>query len=105
MPTVLLGPCRESCVLGSHHHKQLVGAPGRAQRDRSLSLTGYNALDLGLPFVYLDEHGLVPGRTVQVLARDAEGTVTVAVDGSSVPLTSGLSQQLFVALPVAAPGS
>lgn len=48
--------------------------------------------------VYLDEHGLIPGRSAFVRRRAADGTLTLDVDGTAVDLDSALCHQLFVAV-------
>ena len=48
--------------------------------------------------VYLDEHGLVPGRSALVRTRAADGTLTLDVDGTSVDIDANLTHQLFVAV-------
>jgi DtxR family Mn-dependent transcriptional regulator len=48
--------------------------------------------------VYLDEHGLVPGRSALVRTRAADGTLTLDVDGTSVDIEPNLTHQLFVAV-------
>jgi len=48
--------------------------------------------------VYLDEHGLVPGRSALVQTKADDGTVTLEVDGAHVVVAPGLCQQLFVAV-------
>jgi DtxR family Mn-dependent transcriptional regulator len=47
--------------------------------------------------VYLDEHGLVPGRSARVQTRDDDGSMTLRVDGADVVVAPALCQQLFVA--------
>jgi DtxR family transcriptional regulator, Mn-dependent transcriptional regulator len=46
---------------------------------------------------YLDEHGLIPGRAARVRDRAPDGTVTLEVEGATVALAPGISQQVFVA--------
>ena len=46
---------------------------------------------------YLDEHGLIPGRSACVRDRAPDGTITLEVDGTMVALAPGISQQVFVA--------
>ena len=46
---------------------------------------------------YLDEHGLIPGRAARVRDRAPDGTITLEVDGKTVALAPGISQQVFVA--------
>jgi len=48
--------------------------------------------------VYLDEHGLIPGRSALVRRRAADGTLTLEVDGTAVDLDSSLCHQMFVAV-------
>ena len=48
--------------------------------------------------VYLDQHGLVPGRSALVRRRAADGTLTLEVDGTAVDIEPTLSHQLFVAV-------
>jgi DtxR family Mn-dependent transcriptional regulator len=47
---------------------------------------------------YLDEHGLIPGRSAFVRRRAPDGTLTLDVDGTAVDLASALCHQLFVAV-------
>lgn len=46
--------------------------------------------------VYLDEHGVVPGRVVQVRDRAPDGTLTLERDGALVALGPALCRQVFV---------
>jgi DtxR family Mn-dependent transcriptional regulator len=46
---------------------------------------------------YLASHGFVPGATATVSARDADGTLTLALDGASFSLSPGLTRLLYVA--------
>ncbi len=46
---------------------------------------------------YLDEHGLIPGRSARVRGRAPDGTLTLEVDGSTVALGPAICQQMFVA--------
>ena len=46
---------------------------------------------------YLDEHGLIPGRSARVRDRAPDGTLTLEVDGSPVALGPAICQQMFVA--------
>ena len=46
---------------------------------------------------FLDEHGLVPGRSGRVAERAPDGTLTLEIDGAVVTLAPGLCQQMFVA--------
>jgi len=46
---------------------------------------------------YLDEHGLIPGRSARVRNRAPDGTLTLDVDGSAVALGPAICQQMFVA--------
>jgi hypothetical protein len=48
--------------------------------------------------VYLDEHGLVPGRSARVQNRSDDGSMTLEVDGADVVLAPALCHQLFVAV-------
>ena len=48
--------------------------------------------------VYLDEHGLVPGRSALVQTKADDGSMTLEVDGTDVVLGPGLCHQLFVAV-------
>jgi DtxR family transcriptional regulator, iron-dependent repressor len=48
--------------------------------------------------VYLDQHGLVPGRCALVRRRGADGTLTLEVNGTTVDIEPTLSHQLFVAV-------
>jgi len=48
--------------------------------------------------VYLDEHGLVPGRSARVQTKADDGTITLEVDGADVVVAPGLCHQLFVAV-------
>ncbi len=45
---------------------------------------------------YLDEHGLIPGRSALVQSRAPDGTLTLEVDGSTVALGPAICQQVFV---------
>jgi DtxR family transcriptional regulator, Mn-dependent transcriptional regulator len=47
---------------------------------------------------YLDEHGLIPGRSAVVLERAPDGTLTLELDGATVALGPAISRQLFVAV-------
>ena len=46
---------------------------------------------------FLDEHGLIPGRSAHVRYRAPDGTLTLEVDGASVAVGPTMSQQMFVA--------
>ena len=46
---------------------------------------------------FLDEHGLIPGRSARVRYRAPDGTLTLEVDGASVAVGPTMSQQMFVA--------
>ena len=46
---------------------------------------------------YLDEHGLIPGRTATVRNRAQDGTMTLEVAGETVALAASISHQVFVA--------
>jgi Fe2+ transport system protein FeoA len=46
---------------------------------------------------YLDEHGLIPGRSARVCDRAADGTLVLDVDGARVALHPSISQHMFVA--------
>jgi DtxR family Mn-dependent transcriptional regulator len=46
---------------------------------------------------YLDEHGLIPGRSATVQRRAPDGTLTLDVDGTTVSLGPAICQQMFVA--------
>ena len=52
---------------------------------------------------YLDEHGLIPGRSACVRDRAPDGTLTLEVDGTTVALAPGICQQMFVAAGGVAP--
>jgi DtxR family Mn-dependent transcriptional regulator len=45
---------------------------------------------------YLDEHGLIPGRSASVRGRAPDGTLTLDVDGSTMVLGPAICKQLFV---------
>jgi DtxR family transcriptional regulator, iron-dependent repressor len=66
---------------------------GRVRLER---ITEEVELDMGA-LEYLDEHGFIPGTTAVVTARGGDGTVSLDVDGETVTLGAGISQQLFVA--------
>ncbi|MGA2520215.1 MAG: FeoA family protein, partial [Acidimicrobiales bacterium] len=46
---------------------------------------------------FLDEHGLIPGRSARVTGRAPDGTLTLDVGGSVVALAPAICQQMFVA--------
>jgi len=46
---------------------------------------------------YLDEHGLIPGRSARVRDRASDGTVTLEVEGEPVEMAAAISHQVFVA--------
>jgi len=46
---------------------------------------------------YLDEHGLIPGRSAVVTDRAPDGTLTLEVEGNEVALAPSICQQMFVA--------
>jgi DtxR family Mn-dependent transcriptional regulator len=46
---------------------------------------------------YLDEHGLIPGRSARVCDRAPDGTLVLDVDGTEVALDPSISQHMFVA--------
>ena len=46
---------------------------------------------------YLDDHGLIPGRSARVRDRAPDGTVTLEIDGETVALGPAICQQMFVA--------
>lgn len=46
---------------------------------------------------YLGEHGCIPGRSALVRSRAPDGTVTLEIDGGTVALGPGITQQMFVA--------
>ena len=46
---------------------------------------------------YLGENGCIPGRSALVRSRAPDGTVTLEIDGGTVALGPGLTQQMFVA--------
>ena len=46
---------------------------------------------------YLGQHGCIPGRSAFVRSRAPDGTVTLEIDGGTVALGPGLTQQMFVA--------
>ena len=46
---------------------------------------------------YLDEHGLIPGRSARVRDRAPDGTITLEVEGETVALAPAISHQVFVA--------
>jgi DtxR family Mn-dependent transcriptional regulator len=50
----------------------------------------------------LDEHGLVPGATLTVGSREADGTMEVVVHGSTVRLPAAMCRRLFVSEPAPA---
>ena len=45
---------------------------------------------------YLSEHGFVPGSGATVSAKDADGTMTLALDDGSIDLGADLTQRLYV---------
>jgi DtxR family Mn-dependent transcriptional regulator len=47
---------------------------------------------------YLDEHGLIPGRSAVVRDRAPDGTLTLELGGTTVALGPAISRQLFVAV-------
>lgn len=53
-------------------------------------------LDLAT-LTYLDDHGLRPGVTCQVTAKAPDGTVTLAVDGTTFAVGSELAENLYTA--------
>ncbi|HTZ09044.1 MAG TPA: metal-dependent transcriptional regulator [Acidimicrobiales bacterium] len=53
-------------------------------------------LDMG-SLAYLDEHGLIPGRSAVITGRAPDGTLTLEVGGAEVALAPALCQQMFVA--------
>ncbi|HTT85892.1 MAG TPA: metal-dependent transcriptional regulator [Acidimicrobiales bacterium] len=46
---------------------------------------------------YLDEHGLIPGRSARVRARASDGTIVLEVEGEPVEMAAAISHQVFVA--------
>jgi DtxR family Mn-dependent transcriptional regulator len=46
---------------------------------------------------YLDEHGLIPGRSARIRDRAPDGTLTLDIEGSMVALGPAICQQMFVA--------
>jgi len=46
---------------------------------------------------FLDEHGLIPGRSARVRDRAPDGTLTLDVGGTTVALGPAICQQMFVA--------
>jgi len=46
---------------------------------------------------YLGEHGCLPGRSALVRSKAPDGTVTLEIDGATVALGPGITQQMFVA--------
>ncbi len=68
------------------------------ERVRLARITEAVELDLAA-LRYLDEHGLVPGRDLEVLERGPDGTTTVAHEGGSAALGPGLCCQLYVSRP------
>jgi DtxR family transcriptional regulator, Mn-dependent transcriptional regulator len=46
---------------------------------------------------YLDDHGLIPGRSARVRDRAPDGTLTLEIDGETVALGPAICQQMFVA--------
>jgi DtxR family Mn-dependent transcriptional regulator len=46
---------------------------------------------------YLGTHGCIPGRSARVRSRAPDGTVTLEIDGGTVALGAGITQQMFVA--------
>jgi DtxR family transcriptional regulator, Mn-dependent transcriptional regulator len=46
---------------------------------------------------YLGQHGCIPGRSAFVRSRAPDGTVTLEIDGGTVALGPGITQQMFVA--------
>ena len=45
---------------------------------------------------YLDEHGLIPGRSAHVRERAPDGTLTLDVGGTTVALAPAICHQMFV---------
>lgn len=92
------------------HGNPIPGAPPVAGASRQVSLADVEPgttvrleriteeveLDIDA-LVYLDEHGLVPGRSALVRERAPDGTVTLVVDGgTAVGLGPVLCRQMFV---------
>jgi DtxR family Mn-dependent transcriptional regulator len=46
---------------------------------------------------FLDEHGLIPGRSALVTGRSPDGTLTLEVEGAPVTVAAAICQQMFVA--------
>jgi len=46
---------------------------------------------------YLNDHGLIPGRSARVREHAPDGTITLDVEGETVALAPSISQQVFVA--------
>jgi DtxR family Mn-dependent transcriptional regulator len=92
------------------HGNPIPGAPGGLAHSSQLSLaevepgetvrleriTEEVELDMA-SLEYLDEHGLIPGRSARVRDRAPDGTLTLDVDGLTFPLGPAICQQMFVA--------
>jgi DtxR family Mn-dependent transcriptional regulator len=92
------------------HGNPIPGAPGGLTHSSQLSLaevepgetvrleriTEEVELDMA-SLEYLDEHGLIPGRSARVRDRAPDGTLTLDVDGLTFPLGPAICQQMFVA--------
>ena len=69
-------------------------APGETVRVERI--TEEVELDMA-SLAFLDEHGLIPGRSARVTDRAEDGTLTLDVEGSAVALSPAICQQMFVA--------
>jgi DtxR family transcriptional regulator, Mn-dependent transcriptional regulator len=68
--------------------------PGRSFRVERI--TEEVELDM-TSLAFLDQHGLIPGRSGRVIDRAPDGTLSVEVDGARVDLAPAICQQMFVA--------
>jgi len=68
--------------------------PGRTVR--VVRITEEVELDMA-SLEFLDEHGLIPGRSARVTRRASDGTLTLEVGGVEVTLAPAICQQMFVA--------
>lgn len=67
------------------------------QRVRLERVTEQVELDTA-SLIYLGEHGFVPGAEATVASRDADGTLTIDLDGTMLALAAPLAANLFVTL-------
>jgi len=92
------------------HGNPIPGAPRAGERTAQMSLSDVEPgetvrveriteeveLDMA-SLEFLDEHGLIPGRSARVTDRAPDGTLTVEVEGSKVSLAPAICHQMFVA--------